>query len=141
MEYDVYKEAHKLTEILRWSEVTNIAGAHGTTDIFTRYLSDKTWMNSTQIDIMFAHISDRIEQNETLDSLVTVETLRLWTEIKKAKNIQYFDGRPPTFLRRLEKRILDGEIDYLVFPVHWEAQKHWLTFKLDFRLEELSYGQ
>jgi hypothetical protein len=94
-----------------------------------------------QIDIMFAHISDHIEQDETLDSLVTVETLRLWTEIEKAKNIQYFNGHPPTFLCCLEKRILDGEINYLVFPVHWDTQKHWLTFKLDFQLKELSYGE
>ncbi|KAH9979551.1 hypothetical protein BGW80DRAFT_1442528 [Lactifluus volemus] len=140
MEYDIYRGAHKLTNILRWSEETNIAGAHGATDIFARYLSDKTWMNSTQINMMFAHILDRIEQDETLDSLVTVETLCLWTEIKKAKNIQYFDGHPPMFLHRLEKRILDREIDFLIFPVHWDVQKHWLTFKLDFQLKELSYS-
>jgi hypothetical protein len=102
-EYDVYREAHKLTNILQWSEETNIAGAHGTTDVFAHYLSDKTWMNSTQINMMFAHISDRIEQDETLDSLVTVEMLCLWTEIEKAKNIQYFDGHPPMFLCRLKK--------------------------------------
>ena len=90
---------------------------------------------------MFAHISDRIENDETIDSLVAVETLRFWTEIDKAKSAKYFEkASGSAFIRRLEMRILDEELDFLVFPVRMDSQTHWLTFKLDFKNCELAYG-
>lgn len=141
-EQEIYREARRLTKALRWSDETNISGAiHNPIDIFTHYLSDNTMMNSYHINMMFAHLSDRIEKDETIDSLVAVETLQLWGEIDKVKSAKFFEKTPVSaFLQRLEKRILDEEIDFLVFPVRVDSQTHWLTFKLDFKNCELAYG-
>lgn len=141
-ELEMYREARRLTKSLRWSDETNIPGAiRNPVDIFVHYLSDNTMMNSYHINMMFAHLSDRIEKDETIDSLVAVETLRFWGEIDKAKSAKFFEKAPGSaFLRRLEKRILDEELDFLVFPVRMDSQMHWLTFKLDFKNCELAYG-
>ena len=141
-EQEMYKEARRLTKALRWSDETNIPGANrNPIDIFAHYLSDNTMMNSYHINMMFAHLSDRIEKDETIDSLVAVETLRFWGEIDKAKSAKSFKKAfRSAFLQRLEKRILDEELDFLVFPVQMDSQMHWLTFKLDFKNCELAYG-
>lgn len=141
-EAELYLEAHRLTQMIRWREETDIPGANRTaTDCFGAYLSESTKMSTSHINMMFSHLSDRVEKDETLDCLVAVETLRLWTEINKATSINDFNKESARFLRRLEKRLKDEEIDYLIFPTRNDSEEHWLTFKLDFRSNELSYGK
>jgi hypothetical protein len=119
-----YLEARKLTQILRWGEETNIPGANRTaTHQFFTYLSESTKMNTSHINMMFSHLSDRVEQDETLDSLVAVETLRFWMEINKAASIGHFSKESPCFLGRLEKRLKKEEIDYLVFPTRLDSEE------------------
>lgn len=76
-EKKVYTDAHALTKTLRWSEETSIPGANQTTtQKFAAYLSDKTMMSTIHVDMMFSDLADRMEEDETLDSLVKIETLR-----------------------------------------------------------------
>jgi len=117
-------------------------GANRTaTHAFATYLSDNGKMSTSHINMMFSHLSDRVESDETLDSLVSVEMLRFWDEIKKAKSIDHFNAVSSRFMRRLERRLKDEEIDYLVFPTRMDLEEHWLPFSLDFRSNELSYGK
>ena len=141
-EAELYLEARRLARTIRWGEETDIPGANRTaTDCFAAYLSESTKMVTSHINMMFSHLSDRVENDDALDCLVAVETLRLWTEINKAKSMNDFNKEPAHFLRRLEQRLKDDKIDYLIFPTRNDVEEHWLTFKLDFRSNELSYGE
>ena len=42
-------------------------------------------------------------------------------------------------LHRLEKRSNDEKLAYLIFPTRNDMKEHWLTFKLDFRSDAMSY--
>lgn len=141
-EAELYVKARQLTQILRWGEETYIPGTnHTATHTFATYLSDNGKMSTSHINMMFSHLSYRVECDETLDSLISVETLRFWDEIKKAKNIDHFNTVSARFMLHLEKRLKDEEIDYLVFPARMDSEEHWLPFRLDFCSNELSYGK
>jgi hypothetical protein len=82
-----FTQAHHLTTILRWNETTRIPGAnHNTTSDFATFLSNDTRMWTSQIEMMFSHLSDRIELDESIESYVHVETLRFWRELDQAKS-------------------------------------------------------
>ncbi|KAF9554420.1 hypothetical protein CPC08DRAFT_174478 [Agrocybe pediades] len=101
-ENKMYIEARELTRILRWDEKTEIPGANGdTTCSFASYLSDDSMMATKHIDMMFAHLSDRVEMDGTLDSLVAVETLRFWRAVEKATSAKYFNAKSERFLLRM----------------------------------------
>lgn len=138
-----FTQAHHLTTILRWNETTLIPGAKSnTTSNFASFLSNNTRMRTSEIEMMFSHLSDQIELDESIESHVRVETLRFWRELDKAKSSKDFNTPSKSnFLSRLEDRVRNGEIDYLLFPVYLASEQHWITFKLDFESNELSYGK
>lgn len=138
-----FTHARHLTTILRWNETTWIPGAnHNTTSDFATFLSNDTRMRTVHIEMMFSHLSDRIELDESIESYVRVETLRFWRELDMAKSSKDFSTPSKNkFLCRLEDRFRNGEFDYLLFPVFLESEQHWITFKLDFDTNELSYGK
>ena len=70
---------------LQWNEKTVIpgAGTNSTAQESLRVLSDD-WVNDVLIDMMFSHLSERAEQNEALDSIIIVETLRFMRDINRA---------------------------------------------------------
>ncbi|KAF9472306.1 hypothetical protein BDN70DRAFT_887167 [Pholiota conissans] len=139
---DSFEEAQQLLHVLRWSEETEISGANrSSTHDFAAYLSNNDMMNTFHIDMMFAHISDRVEEDPGVDCSVAVETLRFWRELDKATSAKYFETYTSRFMHRLEKRLKDGEIAYLVFPVYFEKLAHWLVFKIDVESEQISYGK
>ncbi|GLB42721.1 hypothetical protein LshimejAT787_1201700 [Lyophyllum shimeji] len=127
---------------LRWNEKTELPGAYNnsTTRLFAAYLSDDRMMNNDLINMMFAHLAERVEEDDELDSLVVIETLRFMNELDKAESPDYFDKASPKFLTRLEERFEGGRADILILPAYLKIQKHWLVFKLDFEAYELSYG-
>lgn len=136
-----FEKARRYTAALRWNETTCIPGAnHNTTCDFARFLSNDTMSMTTQIDMMFSDLSDRIELDESVESYVRIETSRFWRELDKAKSSKDFNTPSRSFLGRLEDRLQNGEIVYLLFPVYLAPEKHWLTFKLDFESHQLSYG-
>jgi len=141
-ENDVFLEAQRLTRILRWNEESDIPGANRlSVSFFAKFLSNSAQMSTSHINMMFSHLSDRMEADEDLDALVGIETLRFWDEIKKAPSAKYYDTmQTKSFIRRLETRLANEEIDYLVFPVRMDDEEHWLTFKLDFTKKEIMYG-
>ena len=136
-----FAKARSYIAVLRWNETTLIPGANcNTTCDFARFLSNDTAMMTTQIDMMFSDLSDRIELDESVESYVRIETLRFWRELDKAESSKDFNTSSRSFLSRLEDRLQNGEIDYLLFPVYLAPENHWLTFKLDFESNQLSYG-
>lgn len=69
-----FAKACRYTAILRWNETASIPGANrNTTCDFASFLSNDTMMMTTQIDMMFSDLSDRIE---SVESYVRVETSR-----------------------------------------------------------------
>jgi hypothetical protein len=94
-------------------------------------------MSTIHVDMMFSHLADWMEEDETLDSLVKIETLRFWREINQAKSQKYFQSPSKPFLCQLESHVKLKEMDFLVFPVQMDSVGHWLIFKLDFVQNEI----
>ena len=109
------------------------------TDYFAAYLSESTKMSIPLHHTDIFSPSDRVEKDEALDCLLAVETSRLWTEINKATSMNNFNKNLAHLLRRLEKRSNDEKLAYLIFPTRNDMKEHWLTFKLDFRSDAMSY--
>ncbi|KAF9459537.1 hypothetical protein BDZ94DRAFT_1381618 [Collybia nuda] len=126
---------------LRWNELTNIPGAGNqtTTQLFASLLSADR-MSDVLVDMMFSHLSERAEGDPTLDNIVIIETLRFMNDINKATKKEDHNTPLTSLLKRLEDRIKETQSDTLLFPIFLEKEKHWLTFKIDFRNSELSYG-
>ncbi|KAG6906429.1 hypothetical protein DXG01_013965 [Tephrocybe rancida] len=134
--------ARRYATFIRWNEETEIPGAstHSSTADFATLLASDTMMNGSLVDMMFSHLSDRVERDETVETLVIIETLRFMHEISKAKTAGYYNQPSSPFLCRLEERIDSGQQEVLIFPAHLESQQHWLTFKIDFSTREICYG-
>jgi len=131
-------------ESLRWKEDTRIPGADGrntTTVAFTTFLSHNAMMRTDHVNMMFAHLSERSEGDEPTDSMVVIETLRFMHEIERAKTQKDWNTPSKRFLQRLEERILAGDLEALVFPVHMPVEKHWITMRIDFRNQEIAFGE
>jgi hypothetical protein len=99
------------------------------------------WINDTLINMMFSHLSERAEEDTTLDSFVIIETTRFMHDINKATSERDHTKPLTSFLKHLEDRICNENFDTLVFPAHLDEEKHWLAFKIDFEHRELSYGK
>lgn len=127
---------------LRWNELTDIPGAGNrtTTQLFACLLSADR-MSDVLVDMMFSHLSERAEGDPTLDNIIIIETLRFMNDINKAAKKEDHNEPLTSFLKRLEDRIKATQSDTLLFPAFLEKPKHWLTFKIDFRTSELSYGK
>jgi hypothetical protein len=139
---ELLQVAHGRVMSLRWNEYTSLPGsaAQATTLVFSRLLSEEH-ITASLMDMMFSHLSERVEQDMTLDSLVIIETLRFMHDINKAAS-EADHAKPLTpFLKRLEDRIRSNKSDTLIFPAFLESAKHWLAFKIDFEHGELSYGE
>jgi hypothetical protein len=135
-------EAQRLLRVLRWSEETEVAGANqDRTHLFAAYLSNNTMMSTGHINMMFSHLSDRAETDDTIDTMVAIETLRFPMLLEKAKSANALKTKPSKFMTRLEKRVMDEELKHLIFPAYTEKQKHWIVVKVDFERKELSYGK
>ena len=139
----LFETARCYLNTVRWNEPTEIpgSGAGTTTHDFSAYLSDNLKMNDIHINMMFAHLGDRVERDDTLDAIVVVENLRFMREINKATSADYFQGSPTRSMLRLEQRLEVRGADTIIFPAFLESQSHWLTFKLDTEKFELSYGE
>ena len=138
----LFEMARRYLNILRWHESTEIpgSGTGTTTHDFATYLSDNLKMNDNHINMMFSHLGDRVEQDDTLDAIVVIENMRFMHEIDKATTADYFQNSPTCLMSRLEQRLDVRGADTMIFPAFLESQSHWLTFKLDFEAFELSYG-
>lgn len=139
-EKGAFRNARNLLDRIRWDEQTKIPGTDGngtSTFSFAAYLSDDTLMNTDRINMMFSHLSDRAEEDLTTDSFVIIEQLRFMEALAKFSNQVAQKHR---FLDQLGKRIKDGDVQAIVFPVHMPDQKHWLTMQIDIELREISYG-
>jgi predicted DNA-binding protein (MmcQ/YjbR family) len=42
---------------------------------------------------------------------------------------------------RLEDKIKSGDVKAAVLPAYMQDQKHWITIRIDFENEEISYGK
>ena len=139
----LFETAHQYLNILRWDEPTEIpgSGTGSTTHDFAAYLSDNIKMSDIHIDMMFSHLGERVEQDDTLDAIVIVENMPFMHEIDKATSADYFQSSRTRLMSRLEQRSEARGTDTMIFPAFLESQSHWLTFKLDFEKFELSYGE
>jgi hypothetical protein len=139
----LFETAHCYLNMVRWNEPTEIpgSGTGTTTHDFATYLSDDLRMNDSHINMMFSHLGECVEQDDTLDAIVVVETLRFMREINMATSADYFRSSPTRSMSRLEQRLELRGADTMIFPVFLESQSHWLTFKLDIEKYELSYGE
>ena len=143
-EVQLQKEANAILSKLRWNEHTDIPGADGvstSTFSFAAYLSDSKMMGTDHINMMFAQLSELAERDPVVDSYVVVEQLRFMRAVEKAVCAKGSDGKSERWLARLENKIRDGDVKAAVFPVYLNDQKHWLTIRIDFEDEEISYGK
>ena len=125
---------------LRWNEETTIPGANQTTTLaFASYLSYETMMSTIHIDMMFAYLSELVGDSERGGT--HVETMRFWFEIDKLKSQADLEKQSKHFMRHIEQRINDGEIKILIMPCFLKREHHWLTIKIDFVDQTLSYGK
>jgi hypothetical protein len=134
--------AQLYTKSIRWREETGVSGAgtYTTTFAFSAFLSNNTMMATDHINMMFAHLADRAETDKVTDDFVMIENLRFMHEIEKANSYTYWDSPSPSFLRRLEERVLQKALTAMIFPVYLANMRHWLAFRIDFENKELAYG-
>jgi len=85
-EGQILKQARTILDKLRWNEHTDIPGADGissSTFTFASYLSDSKMMGTDHINMMFAYLSERAEEDPTTDGFVTIERLRFMKAVEK----------------------------------------------------------
>jgi hypothetical protein len=135
------KQAKAIFSKLRWNEHTDIPGADGvstSTFSFAQYLSDNKMMGTDHINMMFAHLSELAEKDPATDSYVVIEQLRFTKAVEK---VAWNSGKSERWLVRLEDKIKSGDVKAAVLPAYMQDQKHWITIRIDFENEEISYGK
>ena len=138
-EKEMFICARRSLETLRWNEDTVIPGANRTTTLeFASYLSHNTMMGTIHLDMMFTFVSELAGDAE--QAKAHVETMRFWREIDKLKSKEDIDKPSKRFIRRIEEQIAEEEITVLIMPCFMNTVNHWLTIKLDFVNQTLSYG-
>ena len=131
--------ARRSLETLRWNEDTQIAGANRTTTLaFASYLSHNAMMHTAHINMMFAYVSELAGDLEQVKT--HVETMRFWHEMDKLKSQEDLNKPSQRFMQRIENRIAEEKITVLIMPCFMNAANHWLTIKLDFINQAVSYG-
>ena len=131
--------ARQSLETLRWNEDTDISGANRTTTLdFASYLSHDAMMHTIHIDMMFEYVSELAGDLEQVKT--HIETMRFLSEIDKLKSQEDLDKPSKRFMQRIEQRIADEEITVLIAPCFLNTAKHWLTIKIDFVNQTVSYG-
>ena len=133
---------HSYTKSLWWNEPTRISGAgiYTTTRTFAMFLLKNAMMATDHINMMFAYLADHAEGDKATDNFLTIKNLRFIYEIEKAKYSKYWDSPSPSFLWRLEERVLQKSLAAMTFPVYITNMRHWLVFRIDFENEELAYS-
>jgi hypothetical protein len=138
------KRAKVILSNLRWNEHTDIPGADGvstSTFSFASYLSDSKMMGTDHINMMFAHLSELAERDPVTDDYVVIEQLRFMKGVEKAACAKEKDGKSERWLARLEDKIKNRDVKAVVLPAYMPDQKHWVTIRIDFEGEEISYGR
>ena len=82
----LFETARHYLNILQWDEPTEIpgSGTGTTTHDFAAYLSDDVKMNDVHINMMFSHLGEHIEKDDTFNAIVVIENMRFMHEIDKA---------------------------------------------------------
>jgi hypothetical protein len=138
------KHAKAILSKLRWNERTEIPGADGistSTFSFASYLSDSKMMGTDHINMMFAHLSELAERDPATDSYVVIEQLRFMKAVEKVVCVKGNNGKSERWLGRLEDKIRNGDVKAAVLPAYMCDHKHWVTIRIDFEDEEISYGK
>ncbi|KAL0572455.1 Methionine--tRNA ligase, mitochondrial [Marasmius crinis-equi] len=140
-----FQKARLVLLRLRWDEETRISGApsRATTSDLAPLLSTSC-MTGGLMDMMLNYLSDRVEEDNVLDSFVVIESTRFQMYIEKAttaKDFQEDDHIDPVLLR-LESHIKNACANdaVLLFPVHDKANSHWTAFAVDFNDCSISNG-
>ncbi|RDB22778.1 hypothetical protein Hypma_009978 [Hypsizygus marmoreus] len=139
--FPAVQQARARLLLLPWNGTLGIPGAStaATTRKLTRLLGDEE-LCDTLIDMMVSHLSKRAQEDPNCQE-VTIETLRFVNDITKVKSASEYHQLSTRVLQRLEERVIAGSLRTLYFPAYLEAQRHWLSFKLNFEAKELSYGK
>ncbi|KAF8814343.1 hypothetical protein BYT27DRAFT_7250099 [Phlegmacium glaucopus] len=145
-EMRLWKQAKDILNQLRWNEHTNIPDADGvstSTFKFASYLSDNKMMDTDHINMMFAHLSERAEEDPATDSFVVIEQLRFLKAIEKVACAKGKDDRchkSERWLGWLKQKISDRDVQAIILPVYLPDHKHWVMIQIDFEEEEIVYG-
>ena len=91
--------------------------------------------------MMFAYLSELAERDPVIDNYVVIERLRFMKAVEKAVCAKEKDGKSERWLGLLEDKVRSGDIKAVVLPVYLEKFKHWITIRIDFEEEEISYGK
>ena len=143
-EAQLRKQAKAILSKLRWDERTDIPGADGistSTFSFASYLSDSKMMGTDHINMMFAHLSELAERDPVTDSYVIIERLRFIRAVEKVACGKGGNGKSERCLARLEDKIRNRDVKATVLPAYMCDHKHWVTIRIDFEDEEISYGK
>ncbi|KAK1226504.1 Methionine--tRNA ligase, mitochondrial [Marasmius sp. AFHP31] len=134
-------EAQRWMGVLGWNEVIKLqgSGTGDTTVEFSRLVSESK-ISGTLIDLMCHQLRERLECDEKHDSEFHIVPRTFIHDINRAK--EKTDHLQPLtkYLSRLEARLKQLEIRYLVFPVFNEQAEHWLAFRVDFHQKVITYG-
>ena len=98
-------------------------------------------MGTDHINMMFAYLSKLAERDPVIDNYVIIERLRFMKAVEKAVRAKEKDGKSEWWLGLLEDKVRSGDIKAVVLPVYLEKFKHWITIRIDFEEEEISYGK
>ena len=91
--------------------------------------------------MMFAHLSELAERDLMTDSYVVIEQLRFMKGVEKAACAKVKDGKSERWLARLEDKVRNRDLKAVVLPAYMHDHKHWVTIRIDFEEEEISYGR
>ena len=97
-------------------------------------------MGTDHINMMFASLSERAEEDPTTDAYVIIEQLRFMGAVKKVACAKK-NKKSERWLRRLEDKVRNGEVHAIVLPVYMENERHWVAIRIDFENEEIAYGE
>jgi hypothetical protein len=98
-------------------------------------------MGIDHINMMFAHLSELAERDPAIDNYVVIEQLWFMKGVEKAADAKAKDGKSEQWLAQLEDKVRDGDVKAVVLPAYLHDHKHWITIRVDFEDEEISYGK
>ncbi|KAI0688683.1 hypothetical protein C8T65DRAFT_700472 [Cerioporus squamosus] len=97
------------------------------TSDFLQFISDR-WLSDEHVNLMVAHINRRLQEAPELAARV------------EAKDEAFYDASSPRYLNLLETKLGPKPRCVLYFPVYLPEYHHWITIRVNFFRNEISYA-
>ncbi|KAF8228718.1 hypothetical protein L208DRAFT_1403197 [Tricholoma matsutake] len=120
-----------------WLSIKIMGAFMNMTTLTLVHLLDDEEISGSLIDMMATHLLTRASQDPSCTTVI--EQLRFMHNIEKAKSVHYHTNSLINFLKWLEEQFKSSVLHTLYFPVHFKQKWHWLSFKIDFKKQQLAY--